>query len=760
MKKSDLKMNKAMMLHQEGKFHEALKIYIKLLSLKKEDPHFHFLIGTSYLEVRDLQKAKFHLEKSNKLSVDNISTLNNLALAYVNLQEFEKAGSCYDRAIFLSPATAELHQNKGSMLLNQKNYTAAIECFENALRLRPVYHEASLNQGVAFSGIGSFNKAVESYNRALAIKPDYAEAYNNRGLALLELLELNRALEDFNSAIKINPNYAEAYFNRAKIYSEIRNFDEAAVNYKKAIEISGNYTAAYVNLGNVLKTMGFTEEASKYYEHALSISPDFIEAYVNYGNILSDQKKYKEAVDVLRKAFDLNPDFKFLIGKLMHQQMLICDWRDYDQLMDQILSKISKKEKSIDPLAFLGLVDSPILQKEVAEIYVKAEVPVLFDRTPQAFPEINDKIRIGYYSADFHDHATMHLIAEIIEKHDRESFEIHAFSFGPTTNDFWQRRARQIFDNFHECINMSDEQISELSRNFGINIGIDLKGFTRDARPGIFARRVAPIQVNFLGYPGTFSTDFFDYIIADMTLIPDNVNLFFSEKIAFMPHCYQPNCRIRDISSKGISRAGLGLPEESFVFCSFNSPWKITPEIFGSWMKILGKVPDSLMWIFVDNPQARENLIRKARDYAIDPDRLVFCEYLPTSDHLERLCFADLMLDTHPYGAHTTCSDALRVGLPLITIAGQSFSSRVAASLLNTIGVPELVTYSITDFEQLAVSLALDKEKLAMIKNRLRKGVNESALFDSDLYIRNLESLYRKMSNMSAEKNERANLFA
>ena len=355
------------------------------------------------------------------------------------------------------------------------------------------------------------------------------------------------------------------------------------------------------------------------------------------------------------------------------------------------------------------------------------------------------KIRIGYFSADFHNHATMHLMAELFECHDKNKFELIAFSFGPDKQDQWRKRVLLCFDQFVDVRLKSDQEISLLVRKMEIDIVIDLKGFTQDCRPNIFAKVSAPIQVSYLGYPGTMAADYIDYLIADHTLIPEKHQKYYSEKIVYMPNSYQVNVSKRSVSETSLLRHELGLPNTGFVFCCFNNNYKITPPTFNGWIRILKAVEDSVLWLMESNNNTTKNLKKEAMKFGINEDRLVFATYMPVKEHLNRIKQADLFIDTLPYNAHTTTSDALRMGLPVLTCMGRSFASRAAASLLNAVNLPELITITQEEYESLAIELATNPEKLKIIKDKLVNNLPTAPLYDTPLFTQHLESAYLTM---------------
>jgi predicted O-linked N-acetylglucosamine transferase (SPINDLY family) len=441
----------------------------------------------------------------------------------------------------------------------------------------------------------------------------------------------------------------------------------------------------------------------------------------------------------------IRPDFEFITGTLQHVKMLICNWKNLDNQKNLLLKSINANEKVARPFPILALLDTPTTQRACAELFIKANYPQ--NNTLGSIPKITkiNKIRLGYFSADFHNHATAYLMTNFFELHDKNQFEIYAFSFGFSQEDEMRARLKNAFDEFIDVSHQSDQVVAKLSRELGIDIAIDLKGFTRDSRAGIFSYRAAPIQVNYLGYPGTMGVDYIDYIIGDRTLIPAKSQEFYSEKVIYLPNSYQVNDRTRVISDQQFSRAELGLPEDSFVFCCFNNNYKILPETFDGWMRILIAVEGSVLWLFQDNDWVVNNLKEEAQKRGISEGRLVFAKRLHLSEHLARHRQADLFLDTFPYNAHTTASDALWAGLPLLTLMGESFASRVAASLLTAIDLPELITNSQEDYESLAIELATNPAKLKEIKTKLESNRLTTPLFDTPRFTKHLEDAYTKI---------------
>jgi predicted O-linked N-acetylglucosamine transferase (SPINDLY family) len=533
--------------------------------------------------------------------------------------------------------------------------------------------------------------------------------------------------------------------NKGVVLYELKQFNEALSHYDRAIELKSDYAEAWMNKGVVLYELKQFNEALSHYDRAIELKSDYAEAWMNKGVVLYELKQYSNAIKCYEKTLEINPNSDYLVGDLFHTKMMICDWLNFDFQINQLINKLNKYEKIARPFSLFGLIDSPSLQQISSEIYandlLKINKSFVFKKNLSS----SKKIKIGYFSSDFYNHATSYLMVELFEKHNREKFEIIGFSFGPNINDQMNKRVSSAMDKFHMVNNLSDMEIAKLSRDNGIDIAIDLKGFTKNARPNIFSNKCAPIQINYLGFPGTLGSKIYDYIISDSFIIPPHNLKFYSEKVIFLPHCYQVNDSKKFIPSMKFSKVDFGLPDNKFIFCSFNNNFKITPEIFDAWMHILKAVNNSVLWLFEENHTAAKNLRQEATRRGIDMNRLIFAQRLPLDDHLSRYQLADLCIDTFPCNGHTTTSDALWTGIPVVTLVGESFSSRVAASLLNTIGVPELITYSIDEYMKLAIELASNPEKFFAIKNRIAINRLTSPLFDINLFTKNIELAYQKI---------------
>jgi predicted O-linked N-acetylglucosamine transferase (SPINDLY family) len=627
----------------------------------------------------------------------------------------------------------------------QGHAQAAFELFSRAVAIDPRNWAAISNCGNALMDLQRFDEALARFDQALAIKPDFADALNNRGNALQALRRYEDAVASYERALAVKPGYIPALKNRGNALLALNRTEEALASYVQALAIRPDNAQALTHVGNLLQGLGRQEEALGNYERALAIRPDHVEAWNNRANVLLDLKRFDEALASYARALSHGPDYPHLPGNWVHTKMKVCDWTGLSAAFDQLAVATAAGKPVISPFASLGTPLSSSLQRKCAELLIEAKFPTVSTSGSTAATARHDRIRLGYFSADFCEHPVAHLAAELFERHDRTRFEVIAYSFGPPVRDPMRLRLEAAFDQFIDVHSKTDQEIAQMTREQGLDIAVDLMGFTRNARTGVFAARAAPVQVNFLGYPGTVGADYIDYLIADPTLIPEEQRGCYTEKIAYLPHTYQVNDTQRTIADRTFTRQEAGLPEEGFVFCCFNNNWKITPEVFDIWMRLLQQVAGSVLWLFEDNPTAGRNLRMEAARRGIPAERLVFAPRMNQPEHLARHRLADLFLDTHPYNAHTTCSDALWAGLPVLTRIGETFASRVAASLLRAVGLPELVTESAAAYEALSLELATDPPRLAALRRQLAVNRPTAPLFDTELFTRHIEAAYTLM---------------
>lgn len=555
--------------------------------------------------------------------------------------------------------------------------------------------------------------------------------------------DVSTALTVYDQVIALDPANASAHNNRAAGLAGLGRFAEAAESYATVERLLPTYAGAPIFHGNALMNLGRQEDAIVCYARALAIDPDNADAHNNMGNALRELGRLEDAVESYGRVLAIRPDYRGAAGMRQHLKMHQCDWSGFDAAVTQISGLIAGGAPATTPLPLIALVDDPALHRLCAQMHV-ADYP---RATPafQAARAESERIRLCYVSRDFQAHPVAQLIAEVFEQHDRRRFELIAFSFGPDTGDAWRRRTAAAFDRFIDIQGRSDAEAAALAREMGVDIAIDLAGFTQRMRTPIFAHRAAPVQVNYLGYPGTLGAPFIDYIVGDSVVTPPGSEPFYAEQIVRLGGAYQANRRYSRPTTSAPDRAAHGLPAHGVVYGCFNSSYKITPAVFDRWMTILRQVESSVLWLLTPYPTARANLRREAQARGVDPDRIVFADNLPFESHLDRLRLADLFLDTAPYNAHTTASDALRMGLPLLTCPGRSFASRVGASLLTAAGLPELIAGSLDDYERLAVDLGTNPGRLRALRAKLSANLPSCALFDAPAFTRNLEAAYVAM---------------
>jgi protein O-GlcNAc transferase len=749
--------------------------------------------GSAYAMLNQHAAAIACYDKAIALDPEsNASPFYNRGNALQQLKQHEAAIASYDQAIALeSDLDGDAYFGRGTALLELEQHEAAVASFDQAIAIGSNYEaEAYLSRGIALQLLERHEDAIASYDHAIALKPDYAHAYNNRGLALTKLEQYEAALASYDKAIEfgandavtyhknrgivlhalrrfqaarascdrviaLSANDAEAYHDRGVAEIGLTQFDAAIASFDKAISLKPEYAQAYNNRGFALTHLKRYDAALASYDAATTMDANFADAYFNRGNLLAELKRPADALTSYARALALEPDLGFLSGQLICTRMAICDWNQAADLA-RLTERIERDEAACGPFGFLALSGSAALQRRAAEIWVRERCPLnpLLPAIPRHAD--HERIRLGYFSADYHDHATSHLIAGLFETHDRSRFQVIAFSFGPDSTGAMRARIEAACDEFIDVRDQSDSEVAQLARDLQIDVAVDLKGFTDGHRVGIFALRAAPLQVSYLGYPGTLGANYMDYLIADHTLIPEESRRHYAEKIVYLPDSYQANDAKRVIADRAFTRDELGLPAAGFVFCCFNNNYKIMPDTFDRWMRILERVPGSVLWLLADNPTAVGNLRREAVRRDVSPERLVFAERISLPEHLARHRAADLFIDTWPYNAHTTASDALWAGLPVLTCAGEGFASRVAASLLTAIGLPELIVSTPERYEDLAVHLATDAQRLAEIKQRLAENRLTAPLFDTQRYTRHIEAAYTKLyeryqANLPAE---------
>lgn len=738
-----LHSQKGLILAKLKQFEYALTCYNHALKIDASDIETLFKRANTLKALKQYPFAISDYQQVIQLDEGHAKAWFNLGIVYQICKQTDLALKSYRQAIHFNHNYPEAHNNLGNLLKNLNYLDEAIDCYRIAIQQKPMA-EAYYNQANAFKQLKRTEDALNAYQQAILLRPEYAEAYNNLAVLYLSLHRYQDAIAACQSAIKANSNYAEAYNNLGNILKQLHRDAEALNCYQQAIHLNASFAEAYNNAGLLLHIQNRSKEALQHFNRAIDLKPDYSEAYYNRSNQHRDNRDLTLALDDIKKSVALNPNDINFVSTLLYTKMQACEWSDLEEAFEQI-SQLILQGYAVGPFVLLATPVNANIQLKCAQNYTLKKTQASTILTNPQTQYQHQRIRLGYFSADFHNHATTYLMAELFEKHDKSKFELIAFSFGPSVEDEMRIRVKNAFDQFYDVRNYTEAQIAQLALDLEIDIAIDLKGYTKEARPSIFGYRPAPIQVNYLGYPGTMGNGNINYIIADPVLIPESARQDYTEKVAYLPNSYQVNDRHRRISDIAYSRASFGLPDNAFIFCCFNNNYKITPDVFDVWMQILTQVKNSVLWLFEANLTATHNLSNTAKKYGISSNRIIYAPKKPLAEHLARYRHADLVLDTFHYNAHTTTSDALWVGAPVLTCLGKTFAGRVAASLLTAHGVPELITNSIKSYQKSAIDLAMNPEKLAKIRNKIINNRDTHPLFDTTLYTKHLEALYIQM---------------
>ena len=619
------------------------------------------------------------------------------------------------------------------------NLAEAARLYGEVLRINPQQFDALYALGVVCYQSSRFADAERLIAEAIRLNPRMAEPHYFLGCALQRLNRDEEAIDAFDHALSVKPAFIDALMARGVARMTLNRYEEGLEDFDAIITAEPQNAGAWNNRGCVLQGMNRNEDALAAFEKASSLKPDFIQALISSGSVLAALKRFEEAAANYEKALTLNPDMPYVRGNLVLYRLQCCDWRHLKNDRTRIAADVKAGKPVIQPFINVTLSSSMADQLQCARSSIAYQWPKQSRALWRGESYGHEKIRVAYISADFRDHAVARLVAGLFEHHDRSRFETTGISLVADDGSAMRQRLRGAFDRFIDADRQSDEPVATLIRRMEIDIAVDLMGFTSGCRPGILAFRPAPVQVNFLGYPGTMGTPYVDYIVADRFVIRDEDRAFYAEKIVTLPDAYQCNDRQRAIAAATPSRAGLGLPEGAFVYCCFNNSNKLTPEMFDIWMRLLQQVEGSVLWLLEDNPTASRNLRREAAARGVAAERLVFAPRVKPAEHLARHRAADLFLDTLPYGAHTTGSDALWSGLPVLSCFGTSFAGRVGTSLLNAAGLPELITDSLQAYETLALKLARDRDALDSLRKKLALNRDTCALFDTARFTRHFE---------------------
>jgi predicted O-linked N-acetylglucosamine transferase (SPINDLY family) len=673
-----------------------------------------------------------------------VHSLLQRAVAHHRRGELAQAEALYRAILARAPRQFDATHLLGVVHQQRGEKQAAVDLLGKATRLDPNHAAAHSNLGVALRDLGQLEDALQAFDRAISLEPKYPEALNNRGGVLAQLHRHGVALASFDRALALRPDYPEALSNRANALLHVGRHREALASCERALALRPDYAEALNNRGRALLELGRHDEALDAFDRALGVEPGHPEALSNRGSALLRIHRYDDAASCFLRLIRSEPDFPYGLGNLLASRLYSCDWEQFAQVVEVLRRRTRENRTAADPFTFLAVSDSTDEQLRCARSHVAARYPPAAKSLWTGEQYRHDRIRIAYLSADFREHAVAYLMGGVFEQHDRARFDVTAVSFGANARDSMRNRLERAFERFIDARDKSDVDVALLLRELEIDVAIDLNGFTSGARTGVLAMRPAPVQVNYLGYPGTSGARYIDYILADRFVIPEAQQANYSEKVVYLPDSFQANDSQRWMATMP-SRAQAHLPEQGFVFCSFNNSYKITPTLFEVWMRLLRQVEGSVLWLLAGNASAALNLRREAGARGVDPSRLILAPLLPYPEHLARLGLGDLFLDTLPYNAGTTASDALWAGLPVLTCAGEAFASRMAGSLVAAVGLPELIVGSLGEYESLAVALATDPDRLAGLRNKLSGNRESTPVFDTDRFRRHLEMAYVEM---------------
>jgi predicted O-linked N-acetylglucosamine transferase (SPINDLY family) len=702
----------ALVQHRRGRSAEAVTTFDRALAFAPGEANLFVNRALALQALRLFDEALQSCEQALALMPGHFEALNNRAVVLSDLKRYDEALATCDLALALRPDDIGILNNRGIALKGLKRPLEALACYDRVLSLDANHADALSNRGNALSALKRHEEALACYDRVLALRPDDADAWSHRGNALKALMRFDAAIASHDRALALRPGSALAHYNRALALQDMHRHDAALASLERAIALKPDYADAFNSRGHALKQLRRVGEAAASYERALAI----------------------------------DPDHPYAFGGVIECASGLCDWRRQDELRAEACRRAAEGPSIVPPLILVGYSDDEALQFACAKRYIDNKI----DYPPPAIVtgEVwrNERIKVAYLSPDFRQHPVGQLIPELIERHDRSRFEAIGISFGPDDRSSLRQRLVAGFDRFHDVNAMSDREAAMLMADMRIDIAVDLAGYTMGHRPAILAHRPTPISVAYLGYPVTMAANFIDYIVADRIVLPFERQPFYGERIVHLPDCFMACDTTRSIAAVAPSRRDAGLPDEGFVFCCFNNPTKITGAMFDVWMRLLHAVSGSVLWLSGANGAIAENFKRGAAERGVDPSRLVFAPRLDRLDeHLARHRLADLFLDTLPYNAHTTANDALWAGLPVLTSTGNCFAGRVASSLLGAVGLPELVTANLADYEAMALELATTPARLAELRARLARNRATAPVFDGARFTRHMEAAYRTM---------------
>ncbi len=732
--------NALMALHRHA---DAVACFDRAIALRPRYPIALLNRGIALIHLGEHGRAVESLDRALLEVPDNAAARFNRGVAWSGLGRLDDALRDYTDACRVAPDFLPAWLGRASVLSRLGRHLEAIDAYDAILGQDPAHPEALTGRGVALVEVGRFEAALHDFERVIHVDGATAGHLNNRGLALSHLRQPESAMACFDEALRLSPESVEALTNRGWLLLMLNRLADAQTSLEKAVSIDPQWVRAWTTLGAVFRALESPVQAFECFDRALSLDPQSLDALHNRGVILTQARRFPEAIESFRRLLNLDPEHPYALGNLFDAQLRCCDWTEYETHRATILNRLDAGGHPVRPFFFLAVADDPARQLacargNAARNHAVPEPVRLVARAANA----DGRIRVGYVSGDLRDHAVSYLMAGLFEAHDRSLFEVLAVSLRPPVDTPMGRRIQAGFDRFVDVSRLDDAAIAARIRELEIDVAIDLSGYTGAARAGIFARRAAPLQVNYLGFPATMGAPFIDYLVADAFLVPPESRRHYAEKIITLPDCFQVNDRQREISGALSSRADHGLPDQGMVFASFSNSYKLTPALFRIWLTLLQASPGSVLWLLGGNPWVEANLRELAQRESVGPERLVFAGNIPYPEHLERLRHADLCLDTLPFNGGTTASDVLWAGVPLLTCAGHSFAARMAGSLLAAVGLPELIATSLEEYAALGLRLAVEPARLAALRKTLAKNRLTTPLFDTQRFCHALEAAF------------------
>jgi predicted O-linked N-acetylglucosamine transferase (SPINDLY family) len=737
-------LQQAMTVHRQGRQTQAEAMYRHILQREPGFAPAQINLGAALMEQGRPLEALTCFEAALRFEPDNAIGLNNRGNALGELGRHEDALASYERATDIDPHYASAFSNRSRVLLSLGRHEAAVASAERALQLNPHSAAALNNLGKAFAALGRDADALRCFDRALELQPGWAIGLSNRSSMLLRLGRVEEALREAEQAARFAPHDAQAANAKGAALQALQQHQQALHCFEEALRRDPTLTAAQYNRGMVLIDLQQPAGALAAFDQALAMAADCAEAHYGRGISLTQLQQPHQAFVAFERAVAMQPELPYARGLSLHARLQTATWDRYEERRAGVIEASARGERVDEPFSFLTISSSAAEQLQCARRFATDRHP---PREPLVSPDTryrHPRLRIAYLSGDLGEHPVSYLMAGVFEGHDREHFETIALSLRAVPPGAFGQRVRAAFDRFIDVTAQSDERIGRLIRELEIDILVDLMGYTRGTRLGVLARRPAPLQVSYLGFPGTLGVPYLDYLIADEVVIPAQSREMYCERIVSLPDCFQANDARRMLPPAGM-RAHEHLPDRGLVFCCFNTSCKITPTLFDIWCRLLSAAPGSVLWLLGEHEITRANLVSEAARRGIAPQRLLFAERVPYTQHLARLQLADIFLDTYPFNAGATASDALWAGVPLLTCAGEAFASRMAASLLRSVGLSELIADSLQDYEHRGRQLVCDRTRLAGLKQALTAQRTTSPLFDTARVCRQLEAAYHHM---------------